>query len=102
MLFPEVGGLLASVAVDESPVSEARKEALARLSSNLPGPHRCVCVCVCCSLESSSLTVWCVWCWCRYVAAVYDQHKDLLDGLARREVQTFIQSDAELPTFAKV
>lgn len=42
------------------------------------------------------------WIYYRYLASVYDQHKDLLDGQARREVQSFIQSDAELSTFAKV
>ena len=43
MLFPDLGGLvleLPSVGIEECPVIEAREEALARLRSNLPGPHR--------------------------------------------------------------
>ena len=38
----------------------------------------------------------------RYVTAVYGQHNKLLDGQAQRDVQTFLQSDAELTAFAKV
>ena len=38
----------------------------------------------------------------RYVAAMYNQHKQLLDGQALKEVQTFLHSEPELPAFAKV
>lgn len=33
---------------------------------------------------------------------MYDQHRDLLDGQARRNVEAFLHSDAELPAFGKV
>lgn len=33
---------------------------------------------------------------------MYDQHRDLLDGQARRKVEAFLKSDAELPAFGKV
>lgn len=45
VLFPELEGLvleLPSVGVEEGLVCAARKEALSRLCSNLPGPHRSV------------------------------------------------------------
>ena len=45
VLFPELGGHvleLSSVGVEEAPVTSAREEALARLRSNLPGPHKYV------------------------------------------------------------
>lgn len=100
VLFPELGGLLLelpSVGLEEALVTAAREEALSRLRSNLIGPHRSVHLVqgldIAGIFPSVSL---------RYVGAMYDQHRDLLDGQALRKVEDFLKSDAELPAFGKV
>ena len=96
MLFPELEGSvleLPSVAVDEEPVSDARGKALTMLRCNLQGPHKLAHL-ICLHISSVCLL--------RYVATVYGQHKQLLDGQAQTDVETFLQSDPELPAFAKV